>query len=164
MAVCMPTGRSAGDRQGGYTYLALLFLVAAVGIGMAKVGELWETASLREKERELLGAGREIRDAIGRYYLAADGGSRRYPPRLEDLLKDSRVPGVRRFMRRIPIDPMTGARDWVIVTAPGGGVMGVHSRFDGSPLKKIGFGLGEQEFDGAKSYSGWRFTYVPVRS
>lgn len=148
-------------RQGGFTYLAILFLVAILGVGLAAVGEVWDTAARREKERDLLQAGRELRDAIGRYYTAASGGSARYPSSLEDLLKDNRIAGIRRHMRRIPIDPMTGKADWGTRGAPGGGIAGVHSRSEEEPLKTANFERGEDGFEGGKKYSEWRFMFVP---
>jgi general secretion pathway protein G len=66
---------------------------------------------------------REVRDAIDRYKDLADQGKIRveagtegYPPDLETLAKGVNV-GVGndtkiRFLRRIPIDPMTGRPDW----------------------------------------------------
>ena len=161
MAAFMPTGNASGNREGGFTYLAILFFVAIVGLGLAAVGEVWYTASQRDKERDLLQAGRELRDAIGRYHTVASGGAARYPPSLADLLKDNRVPGVRRHLRRILIDPMTGKPDWGTLAAPGGGIAGVYSRSEDEPLKTANFGLGEEGFDGAKKYSEWRFVYVP---
>lgn len=148
-------------RQGGFTYLAILFLVAALGVGLAAVGEVWDTASRRDKERDLLLAGRELCDAIGRYYTAPSGGIARYPSSLEDLLKDNRVPGIRRHMRRIPVDPMTGKADWATLGAPGGGIAGVHSRSEDEPLKTANFDRGEDGFEGGKKYSEWRFIYAP---
>ena len=148
-------------RQDGFTYLAILFFVAILGVGLAAVGEVWDTASRRDKERDLLQAGRELRDAIGRYYTAPSGGTARYPSSLEDLLKDNRVPGIRRHMRRIPIDPMTGKADWATLGAPGGGIAGVHSRSEDEPLKTANFDRGEDGFEGGKKYSEWRFMFVP---
>lgn len=157
----MRTGETNPCRQGGFTYLAILFFVAILGVGLAAIGEVWDTASRRAKERDLLLAGRELRDAIGRYYTAPSGGTARYPSSLEDLLKDNRVPGIRRHLRHIPSDPMTGKTDWATVAAPGGGIAGVHSRAEDEPLKTANFGLGEEGFDGTKKYSEWRFVFIP---
>lgn len=161
MAVSMLTGKPARGRQGGFTYLAILFFVAILGVGLAAVGKVWDTASRREKERDLLQAGRELHDAIGRYYTAPSGGATRYPSSLEDLLKDNRVPGIRRHLRRIPVDPMTGKPDWGTLAASGGGIAGVHSRSEEEPLKTANFDRGEEGFEGRKKYSEWRFVFVP---
>ena len=58
----------------------------------------------------------EMRDAIDRYKDAADRGgfrtkvdSQNYPPDLETLVKGEDVNGKKvRFLRKIPVDPMTG--------------------------------------------------------
>lgn len=51
-----------------------------------------------------------LREAIDQYY--ADRG--RYPPSLEDLVEA-------RYLRRIPLDPVTGQADTWIVLVPAGG-------------------------------------------
>ena len=77
----------------------------------------------REKELELRRDLREMRTAIDRYKDAADRnlfrievGSEGYPPDLETLVKGITIGagGDRRlrFLRRVPIDPMTGKADW----------------------------------------------------
>jgi general secretion pathway protein G len=77
----------------------------------------------RQREAELHQDLREMRNAIDRYKDLSDRnlirvelGSEGYPPDLETLVKgvqlgasnDRRI----RFLRRIPIDPMTGKADW----------------------------------------------------
>ena len=74
----------------------------------------------REKERELRHDLWEMRDAIDRYKDAADRNAFRtkvdsfgYPPDLDTLVKGEDVGGKKlKFLRRIPIDPMTGNTDW----------------------------------------------------
>lgn len=161
MEACMRTGSPNRKTQNGFTYLGILFLVAIAGIGLAAVGEVWDTAVRREKERDLLRAGREIREAIGRYYSVGVGVAGRYPPNLEALLRDNRVPGVRRFLRDIPVDPMTSKPDWITVAAPGGGIAGVQSRSEQEPIKVANFDLREETFAGSKKYSEWKFVFVP---
>ena len=74
----------------------------------------------REKEKELRRDLWEMRDAIDRYKDAADRGafrtkvdSQNYPPDLETLVKGEDIQGKKlRFLRKIPVDPMTGNTDW----------------------------------------------------
>jgi general secretion pathway protein G len=74
----------------------------------------------RERETELRRDLWEMRDAIDRYKDAADRnafqvklGSEGYPPDLQTLVDGVDVNGNKlRFLRRIPIDPMTGNTDW----------------------------------------------------
>ena len=74
----------------------------------------------REKETELRRYLWEMRDAIDRYKDAADRGafqtkvdSLGYPPDLQTLVDGVDVQGKKlRFLRRIPVDPMTGDTEW----------------------------------------------------
>ena len=150
-----------GRKQGGYTLLALLLLVALIGFGLAGAGELWSRSAQRERERELLFAGNQIRAAIGLYYLRSPGTTKRYPKRLEDLLQDDRYPVVVRYLRRVYADPMTGSPQWGLIEAPGGGIMGVYSLSGAVPLKRAGFAPENKDFEGAKRYTAWRFLFNP---
>src|SRR6267142_92766 len=78
---------NAGRRSRGFTLVGMLLAVAALGGGLAAYGELTSHAAQREKERELLFAGNQIRQAIGAYYERSPGGARRFPQKLEDLRK-----------------------------------------------------------------------------
>jgi general secretion pathway protein G len=74
----------------------------------------------RERERELRYDLWTIRDAIDRYKDASERGafqikvgSEGYPPDLETLVKGVDVAGKKvRFLRKIPVDPMTGRSEW----------------------------------------------------
>jgi hypothetical protein len=46
--------------------------------------------------------------------------------------------------------------------APDGGVMGVHSVSNDKPLKTARFLIRDRGFEGAASYSDWKFVYVPA--
>jgi type II secretory pathway pseudopilin PulG len=148
----------------GFSYIGLLIAMAVLGIGLAATGELWRTAAKREREQELLFAGSEFRNAFASYYALTPGGQPRYPRALEELLDDRRGPVARRHLRRIYPDPMTGKADWAIVEAPGGGIAGVHSRSEAKPLKTAGFAAPEAKFEGAESYSSWKFVFEPRAS
>jgi len=143
----------------GFTYLTILFVVAIMGVGLALAGEVWHTASAREKEAALLHVGEQYRRAIERYVLA---GPRQYPRELADLLKDPRKPGTERYLRRLYPDPVTNSDDWGIVKAPDGGVMGVYSRSENKPLKEARFAPAQSAFEGAQKYSDWKFVYTPA--
>ena len=55
---------------------------------------------------------------------------------------------------------MTGTQDWGFVPAPDGGIMGVYSLAEGTPLKRDGFPEDFADFATAISYRDWRFTYL----
>lgn len=77
----------------------------------------------RQKETELRRSLREMRDAVDRYKDLADRnliqvelGTEGYPPDLETLVNGVTLaggPGRKiRFLRKVPVDPMTGQTDW----------------------------------------------------
>ena len=92
--------------------------------------------------------------AIRSYALSSPGGQR-YPQRLEDLVLDPRFPFVKRHLRRIYADPLTGEPEWGRVMA-GDSIIGVHSLARGKPLKttldpELGIA------DDAQTYEQWIF-------
>jgi type II secretory pathway pseudopilin PulG len=148
-------------KQSGFTYLAILFAIAIAGVMLAATGINWSQAAQREKEKELLFVGNQFRQAIKLYYEKSPGTVKRYPRTLDDLLKDDRQLGIQRYLRKIYLDPMTRKTDWVIVPAPDGGVMGVHSQSDATPLKSAHFDNANQAFEGTTKYTDWVFDYSP---
>lgn len=113
--------------QGGFSYLLLLFAVAALGIAAAGSSVMWSTLSQTERERELLFIGGEFARALQRYYDASPAEPRAYPSRLEDLLEDKRHPVPVRHLRKLYVDPFTRRADWATVVV-GGQIRAVHSR------------------------------------
>ena len=105
---------------GGFTLIelivatAILVILTGMAIPMARV------TIKRAKERELRHDLWELRDGIDRYKDAADRGafqikvgSEGYPPDLDTLVNGVDVGGKKlKFLRRVPIDPMTGNSDW----------------------------------------------------
>ena len=147
-------------RQAGFTYIAVLIAVAIVGTGLAAVGQVWQTLLQRDREKELLYVGNQFRKAIDRYYV----GNRRYPLRLEDLVLDDRHPGIKRHVRKIFVDPMTGRAEWGTVKLADGQVVGVYSLSNAKPLKKAGFHAHDTHFEGKEKYSEWRFMTATIRA
>lgn len=147
-----------GER--GFGYVGVILIVAAFGIGLAAVGELWSTQAQREREAELLLIGRAYRQAIASYFASTHPGTPAYPQRLEDLLEDHRGPVLRRHLRSTYPDPMTGSHDWGLVTTPDGRIRGVFSKSQRTPVKRAGFGPGEGGFEKATSYADWRFEHI----
>jgi type II secretory pathway pseudopilin PulG len=149
------------SRQGGFTYLALLFSVALSGAALAAVGTWWSHERQREKEAELLDIGNQFRRAIANYYERSPGTVKRYPRKLEELVFDTRYLTIQRHLRRVYRDPVTGEAKWGIVTAPDGGIMGVHSLSEMKPIKTAGFGVHNADLADKSRYSEWRFVYYP---
>ncbi|MBL8469018.1 hypothetical protein [Methyloversatilis discipulorum] len=115
----------AGQR--GFSYLLLLFAVAALGIAAAGSALMWSTLSQTERERELLFIGGEFSRALQRYYDASPAEPKAYPARLEDLIEDKRHQVPMRHLRKIYVDPMTNNRDWGLVVSQGQ-IRAIHSR------------------------------------
>ena len=146
-------------RKTGFTYLGVLFAVAIMGAVLAAVGSVWHTAQQREKERELLFIGNQFRSAIGGFYEKSSGTVKQYPHSLDDLLKDNRILVTKRWLRKIYIDPMTVKNEWGLVEAPGGGIIGVRSLSEDTPIKTGNFHKEDAEFEGKQHYSEWKFVY-----
>ena len=122
----MQTSRSP-RRGNGYSFVELLVVSSILLILASAVAPLAHVTMQRQRETELRRALREMRTAIDRYKDAADLGTiggtdvdpdnQGYPPSLEILVEgvepvDENAGGVIRFLRRIPIDPLTGSTDW----------------------------------------------------
>jgi general secretion pathway protein G len=108
------------NRERGLTLVELIVAIAILAILAGAAVPLARTTIRREKERELRRDLWEMRDAIDRYKDAADRGAFQikvgtegYPPDLETLVKGIDSNGKKlRFLRRIPVDPMTGNTEW----------------------------------------------------
>jgi general secretion pathway protein G len=112
-------GRSARPQR-GFTLLELIIATAIMLVLSSLAVPLARLTITREKERMLREDLWEMRDAVDRYKDAADRGgfrtkvdSQNYPPDLETLVKGEDVNGKKvRFLRKIPVDPMTGTTEW----------------------------------------------------
>ena len=110
--------RKKGER--GLTLVELIVTVAILAILAAGAAPLARFKVKRDKERELRYDLWTMRDAIDKYKDAADKGafqtkvdSQNYPPDLQTLVDGVDVQGKKvRFLRHIPVDPMTGKPEW----------------------------------------------------
>lgn len=104
----------------GLTLVELIVAFTIIGIMAAAAVPIVRVRIKREKEIELRRDLWEMRDAIDRYKDAADRGafqtkvdSLGYPPDMQTLVDGVDVQGKKlRFLRRMPVDPMTGDADW----------------------------------------------------
>jgi type II secretory pathway pseudopilin PulG len=145
----------------GFTYLGLLFFVAILGFALASVAFVWHTYSKREKEAELLFIGDEFRRAIESYRTSSPGAPQ-YPASLDELLLDPRFPVVKRHLRRVYPDPLTGETEWGLVKQPDDRIVGVHSLSEQVPKKTHGFPPEYAQFAKAASYQDWKFIDTPT--
>lgn len=147
-------------RQRGFGYLMLLFAMAAMGITLAGAGEVWRTASAREKEAQLLFVGQQFRLALASYRDRSPEGSPNTPATLDDLLQDKRFPKPVPHLRRLWRDPMTNSTDWVLVK-PGGRITGIHTRHMGEPVRTA-HEPQDAALSGTTVYSQWVFEAAPA--
>jgi general secretion pathway protein G len=116
-------------RADGFTYIELIIATMILAVLAAAIIPVAEVTSKRSKEAELRAALRTMRTAIDEYKRAVDLGliggtdvelgSEGYPEELEVLVEGVNQVGQvgagekkLKFLRRIPIDPMTGDADW----------------------------------------------------
>lgn len=149
--------RSRGTE--GVTLIELMVVVAIVALLATAAIPVTRYQIKRRKEQELRVALWQMRDAIDKYKDAADRGafqtkvdSFNYPPDLQTLVDGVEVQDKKiRFLRKIPMDPMTGDTDWALRSMQddadsdswgGQNVFDVHSKSTGTAL------------DGTK-YSDW---------
>ena len=117
--------RLAGQR--GYTFIELLIVTSVLLILASAVMPLAQVTSQRQREAEVRRSLRQMRTAIDAFKDAVDQGlipttelepgNEGYPPSLEILVEGISAANDAsgrqiRFLRRIPIDPMTGGTDW----------------------------------------------------
>jgi general secretion pathway protein G len=113
--------------QRGYTFIELLVVATILIILASAAMPLTRVTIQRTKEAELRRVLREMRTAIDKFKDAVDAGlisnldlragSEGYPPDLETLVEGVSVANDAsgrklKFLRRIPIDPMTGEAEW----------------------------------------------------
>jgi general secretion pathway protein G len=142
----------------GYTFVELVVVSTMILILASAVMPLARATATRAREAELRRVLREMRTAIDKYKDAADlgqisqleldPGNENYPPDLETLVDG--VPAANdvtgrklKFLRRIPIDPMTNSTEWGLrsyqdrpdSTSWGGrNVFDVYTTFEGTAL------------------------------
>jgi general secretion pathway protein G len=113
-----PVTARAGER--GLTLIELIVTVTILSILAGAALPVARFQVKREQERELRRDLWMMRDAIDHYKDAADRGafqtkvdSQNYPPDLQTLVDGVDVQGKKlRFLRHVPIDPMTGKTEW----------------------------------------------------
>lgn len=107
----------------GFTLIELIATIAILAILAGVSIPLARNSIKRERERELHQALREMRTAIDKFKEASDMGqiekptdTEGYPQTLDQLVDGVQMIGQAgktiKFLRKIPIDPMTNSTDW----------------------------------------------------
>ncbi len=113
------------NSRSGMTLIELIVAFTILMVLTSMAVPVARTQVRRIKERQLREAEAEIRRAIDKYKDLADSGklgiqnqdTYGYPPTLDALVDGVKGSGQAadtklKFLRRIPIDPMTGKREW----------------------------------------------------
>lgn len=124
----MTRGRGWGSRGAdGFTFIEVMIVAVLLSILASAALPLAKVTVQRQKEIELRRSLRELRVAIDKYKDAVDNGligatdvkagSEGYPPDLDTLVEGvaaaNDASGRKlKFLRRIPIDPMTNDAEW----------------------------------------------------
>jgi general secretion pathway protein G len=148
--------RPSGSK--GYTFVELLVVCVIVLILATAIMPLAKVTARRQREGDLRRALREMRIAIDKYKDAADlgqispldlkAGADNYPPDLDTLVSgvtaaNDATGRKLRFLRRVPVDPMTHNTEWVLRSTQdepdstrwgGQNVFDVRSAFQGTAL------------------------------
>jgi general secretion pathway protein G len=115
--------------QHGFTLVELLLVLLLVALLASIVGPTVTAGLQRSRESTLKHDLRVMRQALDDYY----GDQGHYPPALEDLVE-------KRYVRRVPPDPLTGKNDtWVLTQSDQegekvSGVSDVHSGAEGQAI------------------------------
>lgn len=105
----------------GMTLVEMIIVITIILILMSAAVPITKLTIRRERETELRHDLWEMRAAIDRYKDAADKnafqvklGTEGYPPDMDTLVNGVDATGGKklRFLRRVPVDPMTGNKDW----------------------------------------------------
>ena len=111
-------------REAGITLIELVVTIAVLAIISGALVPVAKFAVKCQKELELRRSLRTMRQAIDQYKKFCDTGviqktgvdSECYPPDLETLVDGVEKTGALgqkvKFLRRVPIDPMTSSKDW----------------------------------------------------
>ena len=140
-------------KRNGFTMIVVMAVVVILGITLGVTGHSWRLLMKREREKELLFRGSQIKEAIECYrrqnvVMPLDS--------LDDLVSVRRNPPIRR-LRRLYEDPMTGKADWRLIKDQYG-ICGVASASDEKPLKVSFSNISSLSgFEGAQKYSEWEF-------
>jgi general secretion pathway protein G len=112
----------------GFTLIELLVVMAIIATLLAIAIPRYYSSVKRAEEATLKQNLSLMRDAIDKHY--ADTG--RYPDTLDELV-------TRRYLRGVPLDPVTGANDtWILVAPPAPELGRIYDLKSGSTAQSIG--------------------------
>ncbi len=148
--------RSFGQR--GFTYLGVMIFVAFFALLCHASLTLGKVMHRRAAEEALLETGASFSEALTSYARATPRGQSDAPPKVQDLLRDPRLPGNVRHLRKVFMDPLTGSFEWGMeLDCDDGGILAIYSLSTGRPIKLAGFDDRFADFAGKTTYGAWKF-------
>jgi len=150
----------------GFAYLSLLIFIAILGLTASALVQVTSLMNRRSAEDALLTIGSEYANALNSYSQNSPAGADDEPLSLQELLRDTRNPGaVKRHLRQIFPDPITGSPNWGLVTDPDTKrIQGVFSESETKPVKVGNFSEAFKGFDNKLYLREWVFTAEIGRS
>jgi type II secretory pathway pseudopilin PulG len=145
------------DKQRGFTYVAVLAILALLGIALAAVGTRWADRVQREREQELLRVGKLYAQAILAYHRGSPGSDKTWPKTIQDLELDPRMLGTVRYLRAPYTDPMVPGQPLALVRAADDTIHGVYSTSTAAPFREGTIDLSVVVLAPAQRYSDWQF-------
>lgn len=104
----------------GFTLIAALTIIVLMGIALGAVGKSWKTIMKREREKELIFRGNQIKEALENWY------NKDYPPgkghlvhplnELKDLVESPFSLQKEHYLRKLYLDPIT-QKEWIPLKA-----------------------------------------------
>jgi type II secretory pathway pseudopilin PulG len=155
----------------GFAYIFLLVTIAVIGAIAASSLQIGTQITRREAEQALQVVGMEFEQALYSYANATpisnglnSNSVAKGPRTFDELLKDTRFASVKRHLRQLQADPLTGLNQWGVVTDNTGFILGIYSLAPGKPIQQTGFVNAHSNFENSINYESWVFGLPSVYS
>lgn len=113
--VCSPMRRQLQSRSDGFTLIELLVVFSIIALLLTLATPRYFKVLDGGKEKVQAQNLSTLRDALDKFH--ADQG--RYPSQLQEVVD-------KRYLREIPVDPVSGSRAWEILSAPNSTEPGIY--------------------------------------
>ena len=106
--------------EGGFTLVALLFVMSVFALFAVAAAENVRQQSQREREKEAIFRGEQVSDAIRLYYRSRGGqGVNALPTSMDDLLEGIQLPGKTKKLQILRVsasrDPLSSTGEWKLI-------------------------------------------------
>lgn len=112
--------------DGGFTLIELVVVMAIIGLLLTIALPQYFHSIERGKSQVQLQNISVIRDAIDKYY----GDNGQYPDTLDELV-------AKRYLRSVPVDPVSGSTAWTVVASPDTTKSGVYDVEPASEVRAV---------------------------